>query len=409
MVNHISTKDILERYDISRQTLYNWINEGLLVEPEKDWRGWRKWTENNMKQIENLLELRKNARNNNENIGTHLELEIHNRRYLGSKQKLVGFIDSIIREHIGEFSTLFEPFGGTGVVSNYYNNMNKTIIINDLLKSNCIVYDAFFGSSTYDIGNIRTIISNFNKINVIEDNYFSYNFGNRYFTLDNSRKIGFIRDQIDILSNNNKINEREKNILITSLLYAADKVANTCGHYDAYREKFDTKNRIELLVPHINDSVNRNNKIYNCDANDLAKKIEAEVTYIDTPYNSRQYCDAYHLLENIACNTKPEVVGKARKMKDRKSIKSNYCTIKAVDSFSDLINNLNTKHILVSYNNMATKGNGRSNAKISNEEIIEILSSKGNVKVFSTDYNAFTTGKSKITDHKELIYYCRVF
>lgn len=409
MVEHILTKDILEKYDISRQTLYNWINQGLIVEPEKDWRGWRMWTEQNINDIEALLNKKKNNKNNDNNISIDPLLEIHNRRYLGSKQKLVGFIDEIIKNRVSDFNTLFEPFGGTGVISNYYNNKNKTIVINDLLKSNFIAYNAFFGSSEYDIEKIKRIIFNFNKININEDNYFSDNFGNRYFTIENSRKIGFIRDEIDNLAENKKINQREKNILITSLLYAADKVANTCGHYDAYRQNLDTTNRIELLAPHINDSVNINNKIYNCDANDLAKKVEADVTYIDTPYNSRQYCDAYHLLENIALNTKPEVIGKAKKMKNRKNIKSNYCTVKAVDSFKDLIENLNTKHILVSYNNMAKKGNGRSNAKISNEEIIEILSAKGKVEIYETDFNAFTTGKSKIDDHKELVYYCRVF
>ncbi|MDR2589659.1 MAG: DNA adenine methylase [Oscillospiraceae bacterium] len=44
---------------------------------------------------------------------------------------------------------------------------------------------------------------------------------------------------------------------------------------------------------------------------------------MDPPYNSRQYCDAYHLLENIARWEKPEVSGVARKM-DRTNLKSDY-------------------------------------------------------------------------------------
>ena len=36
------------------------------------------------------------------------------------------------------------------------------------------------------------------------------------------------------------------------------------------------------------------------DTNELAPEIEADLVYIDPPYNSRQYCDAYHLLENVA-------------------------------------------------------------------------------------------------------------
>ena len=150
------------------------------------------------------------------------------------------------------------------------------------------------------------------------------------------------------------------------------------------------------------------NEIYKKDANELVKEISPDLTYIDTPYNSRQYGDAYHLLENLATWKKPEVFGVAKKMKDRKNIKSDYCTVKAPKAFEDLINNIDSKYILVSYNNMAQKGAGRSNAKIRNEEIIEILSSKGDLELFSSDYKVFTTGKTNISDHKELLYLCKV-
>lgn len=45
---------------------------------------------------------------------------------------------------------------------------------------------------------------------------------------------------------------------------------------------------------------NKNNKIFNEDSNELARNIKADIVYIDPPYNSRQYSDAYHLLENVA-------------------------------------------------------------------------------------------------------------
>ena len=131
--------------------------------------------------------------------------------------------------------------------------------------------------------------------------------------------------------------------------------------------------------------------------------------YIDTPYNSRQYGDAYHLLENIARWEKPRVEGIAKKMVDRASIKSKYCTAKATQAFEELIDGINARYILVSYNNMAQKGVGRSNAKINNEEIISILKNKGEVNVFSTDYKVFTTGKTNVREHKELLYLCKCF
>lgn len=63
---------------------------------------------------------------------------------------------------------------------------------------------------------------------------------------------------------------------------------------------------------------------------------------------------------------------------------------------------------MVSYNNTAHKGAGRSNAKISNDEIIKSLSKRGNVKVFSEKFQVFTTGKTNIKNHKELLYLVEV-
>ena len=150
---------------------------------------------------------------------------------------------------------------------------------------------------------------------------------------------------------------------------------------------------------------NPHNQCFNVDSNDLARDIAADLVYIDPPYNSRQYCDAYHLLENVARWEKPEVFGVARKM-DRSHLKSRYCTKSAAEAFEDLIKNLNCRYILLSYNNMAAKGNDRSNAKISDDDIFRILKNKGEVKVFSENYKAFTAGKSDISDNQERLFLC---
>ena len=137
----------------------------------------------------------------------------------------------------------------------------------------------------------------------------------------------------------------------------------------------------------------------------LVRKIVADLVYIDPPYNSRQYCDAYHLLENVARWEKPEVFGVAKKM-DRTALKSKCCTRSAAEAFDDLIKQLKCKYIVLSYNNMAQKGNDRSNARISDDDIIRILSAKGEVKIFSEEYKAFTTGKSDIEDNQERLFLC---
>ena len=335
------------------------------------------------------------------------KLTINNRRYLGSKYKLLDFIDETIKNNCGEYNSVFDVFGGTGVVSNYFSEKGKKIYINDILKSNYCIYRAFLGNEKFSENKIKKIIDEYNKISDLEENYFSKNYKNTYFSENDCKKIGYIRENINKKFENKEINEREKYILIASLLYSMDKITNTVGHYDAYGKKEKIEDCFEMYNLDINKNQTIKNEIYNMDSNELAKKIKADIVYIDPPYNSRQYGDAYHLLENVAEWKKPKVYGVAKKM-DRSKIKSNYCTNKASNAFKDLIKNCNCKYIIVSYNNMGQKGNARSQAKISDTEILEILNQKGKVKVFEQDFNFFTTGKTHIDNHKERLFLCEV-
>ena len=333
---------------------------------------------------------------------------IKNRRYLGSKAKLLDFIENVIDNNCGKITSFFDVFSGTGNVAWRFNNEKTRVILNDLLRSNYYIYEAFFGKEDIDDAKIKKHIDLYNDYNGVEDNYFSVNYADTFFSLVNCRKIGFIRDDIDRLYNNQIINYREKCYLVSSLLYAMDRIANTVGHYDAYRANGDLNKKLVLEELEVaNSIINDNNEIYCEDANILAKNVEADIAYIDPPYNSRQYCDAYHLLENVATWEKPPVYGTARKM-DRSKLKSKYCLNNAPKQFDDLIQKLKVKYILVSYNNMGTKGAGRSQAKISDEDIILSLSKRGSVKIFETDFQQFSTGKTHIDNHKERLFLCTV-
>ena len=313
---------------------------------------------------------------------------INNRRYLGNKYKLLPFITGVVNDECPDITSIADIFAGTGAVSSAFTD--KVIITNDLMYSNYICNYAWFGAEEYDPQIIIDCVVRYNALTDLEDNYMTDNFADTYFSRDDCAKIGYIREDIEVLYKKGDINTRERAILITSLLYAMDKIANTCGHYDAYRKGVEFDKSLELYVPMANRQNNPNNQCFNMDSNELVKNIEADLVYIDPPYNSRQYCDAYHLLENVARWEKPEVFGVARKM-DRSTMKSKYCTQSATEAFEQLIGDTKAKYILLSYNNMAEKGNDRSNAKISDQDIMRILEKKGEVKVFSESYKAFTT------------------
>lgn len=328
---------------------------------------------------------------------------INNRRYLGNKYKLLPFITKIVNEECPDIKSVADIFAGTGAVSSAF--LNKIITTNDLMYSNYICNFAWFGPQEYDPRVVIDHIIRYNAASECKDNYMTENFANTYFSYNDCAKIGFIREDIEQNYRGGSINDRERAILITSLLYAMDKIAKTCGHYDAYRKGADFDTSLELFVPLAEVHNNSANKCFNRDANELVREISADLVYIDPPYNSRQYCDVYHLLENIARWEKPDVYGVAKKM-NRDGMKSRYCTRDAAEAFEDLIKHIEAKYILLSYNNMATKGNERSNAKIADEDIMRILQSKGTVRVFSENYKAFSAGKSNIANNAERLFLC---
>lgn len=333
-------------------------------------------------------------------------IQINNRRYLGNKYKLLDFISDTVNTNTVGVKTVADIFAGTGSVASAFTD--KTIITNDILYSNYISHICWFGTQPYSEEKIINYVCAYNFVNIEEENYMTENFSDTYFSHKDCCKIGFIRQNIEDEYNANKLNERERAILITSLIYAMDKIANTCGHYDAYRKGVAFLEHLYLSVPKPPIMLSKNNACYNMDANELVKKIVPDLVYIDPPYNSRQYCDTYHLLENVARWEKPTVKGVARKM-DRTKLKSNYCTINAPTAFDTLVKDIHSKYILLSYNNMATKGNGRSNAKISDEDIMKSLSQKGEVRVFSMEHRAFSAGKSSIKDNKERLFLCHCY
>ncbi|MDO5037723.1 MAG: Dam family site-specific DNA-(adenine-N6)-methyltransferase [Tissierellia bacterium] len=405
----LNVVDVIKELGISKSYLYKLIDkENISIPRSKTGRYF--WDESTVRNIKNFLQTDDlQDKDNIDSLISKLGLKksfINNRRYLGNKYSLSNFIRETVDRNCKGINIVVDIFSGTGAVSNVFKD--KMLITNDLLYSNYISNYAWFGYEKYSSKRIIELIYDYNQIETKENNYMRENFADTFFSADDCSKIGYIREDIEAKYKNKEINFKEYAILITSLLYAMDRVANTVGHYDAYRKNVDFKKALVLNVLLPEETINPNNICYNLDANELIKTTKGDLLYLDPPYNSRQYCDAYHLLENVARWEKPEVYGVARKM-DRTSLKSDYCMVAATKAFEDLIEKADAKYILLSYNNMSDKGNDRSNAKIADEDIIRILSKKGRVTIFESDYKSFSTGKSNISNNKERLFLCEVF
>ena len=329
--------------------------------------------------------------------------EIWNRRYTGSKFKLADWIFSIIDNHCTGRS-FCDIFAGTGIIAQHAINKMEKVVINDFLYSNEIIYKAFFLQKPFDHTKINSYKLRFQNIDVssMKDNYASINYGNKFFSYNDALRIGAIRDDIDSL---NDINEKERAILIASLLYSADKAANTVGHYDAYIKGQDIPDtfKFDLISPY---ETTAEIEIHREDANILAKSLNMDIVYIDPPYNSRQYSRFYHVLENLATWRKPKLYGEALKPKPENM--SEYCRNGAINAFADLIHDLRCKYIVVSYNNTYASKSTSSQNKMTLESIKEVLEAKGELMCFAKDHAFFNAGKTSFTEHKEFIFLVKV-
>ncbi len=395
----IPTQNILNKlvslYECDEDILNtSWLSEKILNNISDQPNGYKALEFAEKQMIYGDINLKISDLDHNEKI------KIESRRYIGNKAKLVDWIFSIIKHETKNVNSFFDVFAGTGVVANRALKQFDKVYVNDILHSNNHIYNAFFLDQEWDKNKISEYISRYNNIlaDNIKDNYFSLNFGNKFFDHDTAKKIGYIRE--DIEKNKEKLSPKEFSILLTTLIYNIDKVANTVGHFDAYFKKDIRKKPLSIKPIDIKEY--KGAKIHKEDSNTLAKDIKADIAYIDPPYNSRQYSRFYHVYETLVKWDKPELYGVALKPKPENM--SKYCTVKARDTFADLVQNLNSKYIIVSYNNTYKSKSKSSENKIKLEEIKDILEQKGHTKIFECSHKYFNTGKTDFNDHKELLF-----
>ncbi|MDE6652515.1 MAG: DNA adenine methylase, partial [Paramuribaculum sp.] len=126
-------------------------------------------------------------------------IALESRRYIGSKAKLIDWIMDTIKKETDDVHTFFDVFAGTGVVTKAALSSFDYVFTNDFLHSNNLIYKAFFGGGDFDEIKIGDFLDRYNEIdpNSIPENYFSINFGGKYFEHEVAKLVGYIRQDIE--------------------------------------------------------------------------------------------------------------------------------------------------------------------------------------------------------------------
>lgn len=330
-------------------------------------------------------------------------------RFIGSKTLLLKEIEKVIAENTSGNEVVFcDMFSGSAAVARHFKSKYK-IISNDLLFFSYILQKATIKNNSIpdfsflkqkDIKDpLAFLEEEFIDKNAVENKFISQNYApnkkceRKYLSQENALRVDFIRTIIEDWKKQKSITQEEYDYLLAVLIEGVPFVSNITGTYGAYLKDWDKRALRNLELTRLNVVDNGyENEVYNLNANELITKIEGDILYLDPPYNSRQYCSNYHLLETIAKYDNPKIKGKTG-IRDCENEKSKYCIKKEVlNSFSHLIENAKFNNIIVSYN---------SDGLMTSDEIEKILKKYGKSETFKRYEFPYRRYKSKIIKEKD--------
>ena len=289
-------------------------------------------------------------------------VSVVNRKYLGSKRELAPAILEKIRATSGVPEVFFDGFLGTGAVSAAIIAAGaRSVIVCDNLYSNTAVFRGAFALPAGEAHAVERARDELNRL-AGRAGYITEQFADRYFTRDNCLVMDAVREELERRKAAGEILESVAGALLASFILGADRVANTIGQYDAYmkhlgkpgvengRHLVDVRVYDRFTLPPLETLPPVEREIYTTDVLAVLDRVRADTAYLDPPYNGRQYCDNYHVLENLARWEKPRLAGLTRKF-DRSGLKSVFSRRRtAAAALKRLLDGLRVRHVYLSYN-----------------------------------------------------------
>lgn len=310
--------------------------------------------------------------------------------YIGSKYQLLDWLTEQIEEKAGPIKgkKVADLFAGTGIVSYHLRKLGASVISNDAELFSSIITRAFT-TSTYNT-HCKELINTLNSesgeiTGYITKNYSPYGEKDRkFFTEENAKRIDYVRQRLEDL----QLSPNDYTFLLASLIVSADAVSNVPAVYGCYLKNFKAKALKQFTLTPVHTFVEPpiNSKTMNCDvlSDTLLKEINVDITYLDPPYNERQYSKNYFPLNMIAktpidLEKEPELKGKTGIPTD--CFISPFCKSTQVEeSFDTLFKAIKTKWLFLSYN---------SESLVSKDRMCEIMQKYGDVNVVERDYKRF--------------------
>lgn len=371
--------------------------------------------------------------------------------YIGNKRSLLSFIGEGV-EHVcktlgKEKLDTFDVFSGSGIVSRFLKQYSDNQYANDMedygkIISSCYLANKSEVDSAYltelhvrlkalctkqlpdFLNDEMTSFKSDSLPGFISEYYAPHNMedihmGERcFYTPYNACYIDCMRKNISEI-----VPQELSPFFIAPLLSEASIHANTGGVFKGFYKNSKTgigkfggngANALTRINGHISlpypvfSNFESRIRVFQNDANILAGENQVphvDLAYIDPPYNQHPYGSNYFMLNLIANYRKPDQSIMSRVSGIPKDWNRSLYNKKrmASQTFLELAAKLDTKYLLVSFNNEGF---------ISEEEMVTLLTSVGKVTVLESKYNAYRASRnlnSRSIHTKEYLYVVEKF
>ena len=329
--------------------------------------------------------------------------------YIGNKRELLKEIEEevffVCKDLDKERIVCLDLFSGSGIVARFLKQHSSKIIANDLEAYSKVINECFLSNkSEFDEKQFNEYLEEINRRiiekpikGIIRKNYSPKNDkkitadDRVFYTNENATYIDSFRYYIDEV-----VPEKYKKYFLALLLTEASIHVNTCGVFKGFYKDCDTgigkfggkaenalvriKGEVKIEKP-VLSNFETDYEVYQKDANQLAGELKGlDLVYLDPPYNQHPYGSNYFMLNIILKNRIDGNMSRVSGIPNdwNHSIYNKKQT--ALEGMRDIIEKLDTKYVLISYNNEGF---------ISFDEMKEMLSVFGKVKERRIKYNTF--------------------
>jgi adenine-specific DNA-methyltransferase len=294
-------------------------------------------------------------------------------KYIGSKRTLVPEIVRLVRGVAGVRSVI-DLFSGTSRVGHALKAAGFQVFANDHNAYAAALARCYVQADAEDVlDDARRLVEEFNALRG-SPGYFTETFcvKSRFFQPKNGERIDAIREAIATRG----LEPELEAVMLASLMEAADRVDSTTGLQMAYLKQWAPRAHrdLELRLPDVLPRAAGGKGRATClDAFAAAAALEADVVYVDPPYNQHSYLGNYHVWESLVLWDKPEVYGVACKRSDVKLRKSVFNSRReSGESLHRLLSAIRAPTLIVSFSNegflsrdamevmLSSLGNGRA-------------------------------------------------